>query len=70
MEWTQGRIRNRALLTTSCRFFGFVAIGRCWQAERRRLTRKVMRNEAVRKVLKRMHYRLEVMRVCVRWYAA
>ncbi len=29
-----------------------------------------MMNRALRKVLKRMHYPLEVMRVCVRWYAA
>ena len=27
-------------------------------------------NEAVRKVLKRLHYPIEVMLVCVRWYAA
>jgi putative transposase len=26
--------------------------------------------EALRKVIKRMHYPLEVMLVCVRWYAA
>ena len=28
------------------------------------------RNEALRKVLKRLHYPLEIMRVCVRWYVA
>ena len=27
-------------------------------------------NEAVRQVLKRLHYPIEVMLVCVRWYAA
>ena len=27
-------------------------------------------NEAVRKALKRLHYPIEVMLVCVRWYAA
>ena len=27
-------------------------------------------NEAVHKVLKRLHYPIEVMLVCVRWYAA
>jgi putative transposase len=27
-------------------------------------------NEALRKVLKRLHYPLEVMLTCVRWYAA
>lgn len=27
-------------------------------------------NEALRKVLKRLHYPLEVMSLCVRWYAA
>jgi transposase-like protein len=26
--------------------------------------------EALRKVIQRMHYALEVMRICVRWYAA
>ena len=26
--------------------------------------------EALRRVVQRMHYPLEVMRVCVRWYAA
>ena len=26
--------------------------------------------EALRKVIKRLHYPLEVMLVCVRWYAA
>ena len=26
--------------------------------------------EALRKVLKRLHYPIEVMLVCVRWYAA
>jgi putative transposase len=26
--------------------------------------------EALRKVIKRMHYPLEVMLICVRWYAA
>jgi putative transposase len=30
----------------------------------------MMMIEALRKVLKRMHYPLEVMLVCVRWYAA
>jgi putative transposase len=27
-------------------------------------------NEALRKVIQRLHYPLEVMLVCVRWYAA
>ena len=27
-------------------------------------------NDALRKVLKRLHYPLDVMLVCVRWYAA
>ena len=27
-------------------------------------------NEALRRVVKRLHYPLEVMLVCVRWYAA
>ena len=27
-------------------------------------------NDALRKVLKRLHYPIEVMLVCVRWYAA
>ena len=31
---------------------------------------KAMMIQALRKVLKRMHYPLEVMLVCVRWYAA
>lgn len=27
-------------------------------------------NDALHKVLKRLHYRLEIMLTCVRWYAA
>jgi putative transposase len=31
---------------------------------------KKLMNESLRKVLKRLHYPIEVMLVCVRWYAA
>ena len=32
--------------------------------------RKSLVNSALRKVLKRLHYPLEVMLICVRWYVA
>lgn len=32
--------------------------------------RKRLVNSALRKVLKRLHYPLEVMLICVRWYVA
>ena len=33
-------------------------------------TQTQIMNEALRRVIKRLHYPLEVMLVCVRWYAA
>src|ERR1035437_1026340 len=50
--------RNRALLL----FFAVTA--RCWRAMRQTL------NPVLAKVLKRLHYPLNVILLCVRWYSA
>jgi hypothetical protein len=46
-----------------------VAARRRWYAEPMSESPKKM-IESLRKVLKRLHYPIEVMLVCVRWYAA
>ena len=52
-----------------CRRIGSVAIGACWYGQPMKFDRTKML-EALRRVVQRMHYPLEVMLVCVRWYAA
>ena len=49
---------------------GSVAIGRCSYPGLMTEPLKKTMNDALGKVLKRLHYPIEVMLVCVRWYAA
>ena len=49
---------------------GSVAVSRIVYREGLTEGEKKTMNEALGKVLKRLHYPIEVMLVCVRWYAA